>query len=84
VNTRSLTILNLECQKFPLFKHVQTAKKAGDIKSWDVLIPGRKNNLVAGRICIIRKSNEAIKMAQNKIIRTANKRSRSLLQGKRM
>ena len=79
VNTRSLTILNLERQKFPLFKHVQTVKKAGDIKSWDVLIPGRKNKFVAGRICIIRKSNEAIKMAQNKIIRAANKRSRSLM-----
>ncbi len=77
VNTQSLPILNLKYQRFPLLKNVQTVKRAGTIRSWNVLIPGRKKEYVGGRICIIRKSNEAIKIAQDKILREAKKKSRS-------
>jgi len=78
VNTRLLPILNLKCQQFPLLKNVQTIKKAGPIKSWKVLIPGRHDSYVQGRICAIRKSNEAIKLAQEKIKRDAQRKGRSL------
>jgi len=77
VNTQGLSIHNLKYQRFPLLKNVQTVKKAGAIRSWDVLIPGRKQEYVCGRICVIRKSNEAIKIAQDKILRVAKKKGRS-------
>lgn len=76
VNTHTLPILDLKCQKFPLLKNVQTVNKAGAIQSWKVLIPGRKEGYVRGRICIIRKSNEAIKIAQDKILKEAKKKGR--------
>lgn len=78
VNTQSLPMLNLKHQIFPLLKNVQSVNKAGTIRSWKVLIPGReKKEYVDGRICVIRKSNEAIKIAQDKILKEAKKKSRS-------
>jgi len=78
VNTQALPILNLKRQPFPLLKNVQTVKKAGTIRSWRVLIPDRNGEHVKGRVCIIRKSNEAIKIAQIKINREAKKKRRSV------
>jgi len=78
VNTQSLPILNLKCQQFPLLKNVQTIKKAGTVRSWNVLIPGRSGKIVRGRICAIRKSNEAIKIAHEKLRRNAQKKGHSL------
>ena len=76
VNTHTLPLLNLKHQPFYLLKNVQTLKKAGTIRSWKVLVPGRENKHVPGRICAIRKSNEAIKIAQDKILKEARKKSR--------
>ena len=77
VNTQSLPILNLKYQRFPLLKNVQAVEKAGTIRSWNVLIPGRTKEYVGGRICVIRKSNEAIKIAQDKLLREAKKKGSS-------
>lgn len=78
VNTRILPILDLKHQQFPLLKNVQTIKKAGTVRSWKVLIPRRNDANVQGRICVIRKSNEAIKLAQKKLKRNAQRKGRSL------
>lgn len=78
VNTQSLPILNLKCQKFSLLKNVQAIKKAGTVRSWDVLIPGGSGKNVRGRICVIRKSNEAIKIAHEKLRRKAKKKGHAL------
>lgn len=78
VNTQNLPILNLKCQKFSLLKNVQAIKKAGTVRSWDVLIPGGSGKNVRGRICVIRKSNEAIKIAHAKLRRKAQKNGHAL------
>jgi hypothetical protein len=78
VNTQSLLILNLKSQPFQLLKNVTAIKKAGTVRSWKVLIPGRSGAHVQGRICAIRKSNEAIKLAHEKLKRNAQKKGRSL------
>ena len=78
VNTNALPILNLKGQPFPLLRKILDIKRAGTIKSWKVLIPGRNNATVDGRICVIRKSNVAIELALKKLKKYANKRSRSL------
>lgn len=79
VNTNALPILNLKGQPFRLLSKVMDIKRAGTIKSWNVLIPGRNNATVEGRICVIRKSNAAIEIAIKKLKKYANKRSRSLM-----
>ena len=78
VNTQSLPILNLKYQKFSLLKNVQAIKKAGTVRSWNVLIPGGSGKNVRGRICAIRKSNEAIKIAHEKLRRNAQKKRRAI------
>jgi len=78
VNTQSLPLLTLNYQSFPLLKNVQSIDSAGTMKSWQVLIPDRKDEFVKGRICVIRKSNEAIKMTQDKIHRDAQRKRKSV------
>jgi len=78
VNTSILSMLDLKGQYFPLLEKVQSIKKAGAVKSWDVLIPGKKEKFVQGRICAIRKSNEAIKIAHEKLRRNAQKKCHKL------
>lgn len=77
VNTHTLPLLNLKNQRFPLLEKIQTVKRSGTIRSWKVLVPGREDKHLPGRICVIRKSNEAIKIAQEKIVKEARKKSRA-------
>ncbi len=74
VNTGTLRVLDLDGGRFPLLENVGEIKKAGTVSSWRVLIPGRNNAVVEGRICAIRKTEEAIKIAQQKLRRNANKK----------
>ncbi|MGA1824086.1 MAG: IS4 family transposase [bacterium] len=78
VNTQSLPILNLKKGKFPLLENVGAIKRAGIVKSWKVLIPGHNNTIIQGRICVIRKSNEAIKLAHEKLKKNAIKKGHSI------
>jgi hypothetical protein len=78
VNTQTLRIFNLRGQQFSLLKNVTSIKRAGTVRSWKVLIPGRSGAYVQGRICSIRKSNEAIKIAHKKLKRKAQQTGHSL------
>jgi hypothetical protein len=78
VNTGVLPIINLRYQRFPLLKNIQAIKKAGTVRSWKVLIPSRNDTYVQGRICVIRKSNEAIKLAEEKLKRNAQRKGHLL------
>ena len=78
VNTQSLPILNLKGNKFTLLKKVTAIKRPGTVKSWRVLIPGRSSATVPGRICVIRKTNKAIKLAHEKLKKNAQKKGYSI------
>ncbi len=79
VNTQSLPVLDYKGRKFELLEKVKAIKKAGMVKSWRVLIPNRAGDTVEGRICVIRKTDVAIKAAQDKIKRTASRKNRSTM-----
>jgi hypothetical protein len=74
VNTQSLPILNLKGAEFPLLKNVTSIKKAGTIRSWQVLIPNRSGECIKGRICVIRKTKKAIEIAHEKLRKSSNKK----------
>jgi len=78
VNTRALKIHNLQNEQFPLLKSLTKIQKAGYATSWKVLIPSKGKESISGRICVIRKSNEAIKIAHKKLKRRAQKRGNKL------
>ena len=55
-------------------------KRPGIVRSWRILIPARSGKTIEGRICVIRKTEEAIKLAHKKIKTDAQKRGRSTKQ----
>jgi hypothetical protein len=58
---------------FPLLKHLAAIKRAGQICSWCVDLSGQAETVVPGRICAVRKSQEAIRQAHSKLRRHASK-----------
>ena len=74
VNTSTLPLWNLEGKPFSLLEKVNTIQQAGAVDSWDVLVPKHKELTVRGRICAIRKSNEAIRVAHERIRKTARRK----------
>jgi hypothetical protein len=78
VNSQSLRIENEKSSPFPLLEKLQMIKRAGVVRSWKVLIPGKDGTKVHGRICAIRKSNEAIGLAQKKLKQNASKKGKAL------
>lgn len=74
VNTGSLVIHDEAGAPFDLLKNVKTIKRPMSINSWKVEIPKRNAKAVQGRICVIRKSNEAIRTAHDKLKRQASKK----------
>lgn len=78
VNTKSLKLLNHQKKPFPLLRKVKAIKRTGAIKSWDVLIPVSDGSFLSGRLCAIRKTEEAIKIAHKKLKRDASKHGSSL------
>ena len=49
-------------------------EKAGDVQSWNVLVPSKKSQNLPGRLCVVRKSNEAIELAHKKLKINASKK----------
>lgn len=78
VNTSSLVLLDMDKRPFGLLEKISTIKKAGTVSWWNILIPNRAGATVQGRLCVIRKSNEAIKIAHKKIRVNASKKGSKL------
>lgn len=65
LNTAVLPLCNLRGKPFGLLKNVKSIKRAGTVRSWQVLVPTQGPS-IKGRLCALRKSKEAIKLAQEK------------------
>jgi len=51
---------NIKCVKFSLLENVMGIRNAGTVRSLRVQIPGRKSDVVEGRTCTIRKTEEGL------------------------
>lgn len=78
VNTSSLPMDTLNNEPFPLLEKVQEVRKTGTVKSWRVVIPCRSGQAVHGRVCVIRKSNEAIALSRQRIEKKARRQCKSI------
>lgn len=78
VNTSSLPLLDLNGQVFDLLNVVSSIQKPGIVGSWPVLVPVKSGATTQGRICAIRKTQEAIRLAHKKIENNASKKSKSI------
>lgn len=79
VNIQSLALMiPKEDNKFPLIAKLQTLTIALQINSWDVETITPEGKRILGRLCAIRKTTEAIKLAHKKIKRRASKKGNDL------
>ena len=68
LNRQSLPLWDEKGRPFPLLQKVKTLEKAGEIAEWRVWVQSG-NQRIAGRLCGIRKSEEAVQRAQRKLTR---------------
>jgi Transposase DDE domain len=79
LNPDSVRMLSANGQLFPLIKKLKAMAKPGCTAEWDVTIADSADRLAAtGRLCVIRKTEDAIRLAQAKLKRRAQKNHMTL------
>ena len=78
LNQSSMRLVDTEERAFPLLREVQKIKTAGEIRSWQVWVPNSEGRFVKGRLCALRKTEEAARIAQKKLKRRASKKGHQL------
>jgi hypothetical protein len=77
VNPGSLPLWQHPGRPFPLLRKLETLRRAGQTAEWQVGVQDGEQ-WIAGRICAIRKSEEAIRRAQRKLTRKQQQRKRTV------
>lgn len=70
VNTGTLPLWTPEHEPFPLLERLRRIEQPGDTGEWQVSVPADQGP-ISGRVCAVRKSEEAIRKAQRRILRKA-------------
>ena len=79
VNTSALPLRTVRRGKlFDLLGAVTSLKRAGTVRSWPVRVDVKNGMSVTGRVCAIRKTEEAIRIAHEKLHRTASRKGTQL------
>ncbi len=78
LNPDSIIVTEINDRSFPILERICCLDQPGTSKSWDVKVSARKCSPVIGRLCVIRKSNEAIELAHKKLRRRASKHGETL------
>ena len=79
LNPDSVRLLSPDGQLFPLIKKLKTLAKPGRIAEWNIGIADAAGRVAAsGRLCVIRKTEEALQVAQAKLKRKALKNNTDL------
>jgi len=68
LNRSSLPLTNHQGRPFPLLKKIRTVRQAGEVAEWYVWTRASAQ-LIPGRLCAIRKSQEAIQQAHRRLHR---------------
>ena len=77
LNPMSLPLLTPAGRRVPVLRRLATLHTAGQIGEWPVVVHGDKR-LIPGRLCAVRKSAEAIKLAEKRLKRTASRKGREI------
>jgi hypothetical protein len=70
LNSKSLPLYQAGGGAFPLLASVRKIKSTGPVREWNVWVHADQEK-IAGRLCVLRKSELAAKKAQSKILRKA-------------
>ena len=72
LNTAALPLFTPQGRRVPLLRWLARLRRAGQIGEWSVSVQGA-TRVIAGRVCAIRKTEEAIKRAEKQLRRNASK-----------
>jgi hypothetical protein len=78
LNPQGVRVLSPEGLLFPWVERLQTITRPGQVEQWDVLVPLAAQPPVKGRLCVLRKSEQATRLAQKKLRRKASKNGLAL------
>ena len=78
VNTGILAFQAEDGQPFELLEKVSVLDKAGAVRAWPVRVVAPQGPPVRGRVCAIRKTEEAIQIAQQGIRKEAKRKGRQV------
>jgi len=77
LNPVSLPLFTPAGQRFPLLRRLATLRTAGQLSEWPASVHGDKR-VISGRFCAVRKSDEAIKLAEKRLKQTASRKGRGI------
>src|SRR5262245_44661438 len=77
LNPVSLPLFTPAGPRLPLVRRVATLRTAGQVGEWPVVVQGDKR-LIPGRLCAVRKSEEAINLAEKRLRQTASRKGREI------
>ena len=72
LNTAALPLFTPQGRRMPLLRRLAVLRQAGQIGEWAVYVHG-PTRVIAGRLCAIRKTAEAIKRAEKQLRRNASR-----------
>jgi len=78
LNPQNVVLLDSTEEPFILVDALRDITTSGTVDSWYVLVPGPNHTSVSARICAIRKSEEAIRLAHKKLRERASKKGQKL------
>ena len=78
VNTGSLLLETADGQAFDLLESVESLRQAGPVGVWTARTVTKTGPPVTGRICAVRKTDEAIEIAHAKIHKTARRKGKQV------
>lgn len=78
LNPQGIRLLNAKGGKFDLLQMLSTIQRAGQAHSSEVRIPCPNQPSLPARLCVIRKSQEAIQLARKRLLRKASKNGTQL------
>ncbi len=78
LNAQSLPMLDMRKAAFDLIGALGKKNARGTIGWWPVLVPGPNQRLLPARVCAIRKSEEATRIARKKLRQRASKKGHKL------
>lgn len=78
LNPQGIRVLSQQGVLFPFVERLQSVTHPGQVKQWDALVPLAELAPVKGRVCVVRKSEQAAQLALKKLRRKATKNNLAL------
>jgi len=78
LNPQGIRIQSPQGELFPFVEQLQAITRPGQVEQWKVLVPLADHRPVRGRLCAVRKSEQATRLALKKLRRKATKNNSAL------